>query len=190
MARVRQTLMDQPRSAGIRQRSCFFLFALIALAWLLTGCGTAPATPPVAAPAVATECNLLSFTATATWTGAQEGALLGQLTLTNYASQPCPLAGKFELSVLNENLQPMVVIDPSANQDFSIVIQPEQSYQVLFRWQNWCGPIPAGGLTLQFTVTNSSAALTVPLQDPNGQPLDDTPGCTDAGQPSRLLWED
>ena len=183
----RQTLMDQLQSAGIRRRSYFFLLALMALAWLLTGCETTPTAAPPTKPVVATECSLASLTATATWTGMQDAALLGQLTLTNYASQPCPLAGKFQLALLDESYQPMNGTDPSNNQDFSIVIQPEQSYQLIFRWQNWCGPIPAGGLTLKFSDTNSSAAITAPLQDPNGQPLDDTPGCTDVGQPSRLL---
>jgi len=157
------------------------------LTWLLACCEALPPATPIASPAVTTECSLANLTAGATWMGVQNSALLGQLTLTNYASQPCPLAGKYELALLDENLQPMVVADQSINQDFSIVIQPQQSYQVIFRWQNWCGQIPAGGLTLKFTDTNSSAALTAPLQDPNGQPLDDTPGCTDAGQPTRLL---
>lgn len=179
--------MDQLLSSGSRHLSRVFLLTLMVAACLMTGCESIPPAAPSASPAVTTECNLAGLTAAATWTGVQNSALLGQLTLTNYASQPCMLAGKFELSVLDENLQPMVVTDPSTTQDFSIVIQPEKTYQVMFRWQNWCGQIPAGGLNLKFADTNSSAALNAPLQDPNGQPLDDTPGCTDAGQPSRLL---
>ncbi|HWQ04890.1 MAG TPA: hypothetical protein VN452_06005 [Longilinea sp.] len=179
--------MERSFSAGSRFRQCFFLISLMALTWLLAGCETTPPITPAVTQDATAECSLTSLTPVATWMGIQDSALLGQLTLANYANHPCPLAGNFELSLLDENLQPMVVSDQSINQNFSIVIQSQQSYQLTFRWQNWCGQIPAGGLTLQVRLSNSSAVLNAALQDPNGQLLNDTPDCTDANQPSRLF---
>ena len=179
--------MDQRLSAGVRYRACSFFIVLMALAWLLAGCDAIQADTPAVTPAATAECSLASLTPVATWTGAQDSALFGQITLTNYTSQPCPLTGTIDLSLLDENLQPMTVINQPNNQDFSTVIQPDQSYPVAFRWQNWCGQNPAGGLTLQMRLSNSSTVLNVALQDPNGQPLTDTPDCMDANQPSMLI---
>jgi hypothetical protein len=172
--------MDQLQLAGIRHHSYFILLTLLALAGLLAGCDVPPAAK--------VDCSLASFTPAATWNGVQDSALVGQMTLTNYTGQDCPLAGKYELSLLDENHQPMAVTALPDLQDFSGVIQPGQSFQLAIRWQNWCGQIPGGALTLQLKDSISSAVLIAALQDPNGQPLDDTPGCLDPDQPSLLLW--
>jgi hypothetical protein len=150
---------------------------------LATGCADVPADAPA-------QCDLGQLTPSATWTGLRDAALLGQLTMTNYTTLPCPLNGAASLSLLDENQLPLDVVFQSDHAAFYESLQPGQTLKLSFTWNNWCGASPTGGLILRLELSETSGTFEAAFQDPNGQPLQDTPRCSDAAQPSLLLLGD
>jgi hypothetical protein len=60
---------------------------------------------------------------------------------------------------------------------------------VAFTWRNWCTPAKQTELHLEVTLPAYPGIIEVPVQDPNGLPLGDTPGCDEQDMPSTLQVE-
>ncbi len=146
---------------------------------LLTACQSA--TPQITPDAA---CSLAKLTPSATWLAAT-GSLTGQITLTNYTNTNCTWSGSPQVIVLDESGNFLAVQSISDSDLLSTyTLSPQDSLAIEFRWNNWCNNPPQGTISLRLRFSGSSTALDIPVLDPNGQPLSDTPRCEDAAQPS------
>ena len=142
-----------------------------------------------AAPA----CILSELTGNATWQGAA-GSLAGQVELVNYGKTACSLQGQPKIEIFNQNgwqlpveqttveggqAGPMIVLDP-------VKVNPVTA---AFTWRNWCTPAKPTELHLIVTLPAYPGKLEVPVQDPNGRPLGETPRCEVQDMPSTLEVE-
>lgn len=158
---------------------------------LLSACAAAnPAPSGMDSAPAGSPCNLAALTPAATWQRTAN-SLDGVLTLTNYTGQACALQGTPSLQLLGENGQALQVDSIlSSNQvETEITLEPEASTAARFTWSNWCESDGPGSLSLRVRLTSHSGQLDVQVQDPNGRPMEDTPGCQDGSAPSTLSAE-
>jgi Protein of unknown function (DUF4232) len=135
-------------------------------------------------------CRLSDLTPTATWKLTDQG-LAGSLTLSNYWDVACTLRGHPDLGLTDDNgpQYPLEVTapTPTSNQP-TWVLNPGAMGEILFTWQNWCGPKPTGSMKVTVTMAGQNQPLLyVIVQDENGNPLNNTPPCTDKNKISAFI---
>jgi len=184
-------------------RPCLFTLLFICL---LVGCtplggGITPQITPASTEQTtravdiqtAPPCILSELTGNAAWQVAGS-ALVGRLEIINYSKAPCRLQGQPQIVIFNQNgwqlpveqtpvegsqAGPMIVLDPAKGNPAAAA----------FTWRNWCTPAKQTELHLEVTLPAYPGILEVPVQDPNGRPLGDTPGCNEQDMPSTLQIE-
>ena len=122
------------------------------------------------------------------------GALVAQVQLANFGSQPCAVQGAPQIELVNENgwkLPVDQVQTATEEAPARVVLDPARTYtaKAKFIWRNWCTPAPKENLHLEIVLPDNPGQLSVPVQDPNGQYLTDTPHCDDRSSPSTLTVE-
>jgi hypothetical protein len=123
------------------------------------------------------------------------GALVGQLQLANFGAQSCAVQGAPQIELFNENGWKLPVDQVQANPAETparVVLDPAgtNTTEARFTWRNWCTPATRENLHLEIVLADNPGKLNVPVQDPNGQYLTDTPRCDDRSSPSTLTVED
>jgi hypothetical protein len=154
------------------------IVALVAAALLVVAC-----TPP-ASPEATRQCTAADLDVTARWQGAT-GALAGGLRFEVTAPTACTLPGQLQLELLDSAGQPLAV-DALAAPDqgsASVELQPAESAAARIVWRNWCGPPPAGPLTIAVVLPAEADPVSVSLA--GAQSLD-TPRCDAPTEPSTL----
>ncbi len=157
-----------------------------------TGPGIKSAPKPTATEANPIFCRLADLTPAATWNVTEQG-LAGSLTLTNYWPVTCTLRGEPKLGLTDENGMDFYVLasgpTPSPTQP-SWKMKENTVAEVRFTWSNWCGLAPSGSMKVTVALFGQvEPALFVPVEDPNGSPLNNTPPCVDKNLPSTLAVE-
>lgn len=180
------------------------LLSLIPLIGLLASCASPSVSAPhpqatgvatIAVEAAATDsgsspCDLEKLNGIADWQGGA-GSLVGFVSLTNYGSTACTLTGRPQIGLVDSGGQSFTVQTVAAGKDAPrLTLEPRQTVSAGFRWSNWCGPAPLGGLSLDVTVAGSPGRLLIPVQDPNGQPRSDVPRCDANSDVSTLAIEE
>ncbi len=137
-------------------------------------------------------CRLSDLTPAATW-NVTEAGLTGSLTLANYWPVTCTLRGEPQLGLTDDNGQDFYVevVAPTPS-----TLPPTWKFkentigEMRFTWSNWCGLAPAGSMKVTVALYGLvEPALFVPVEDQNGNPLNDTPPCVDKNKPSTLTVE-
>lgn len=143
-------------------------------------------------------CSASDLTGSGHFQGAT-GSLAGGLSLVNTAPTACALPGRPGIQVVDVQGQALPVDEqdaPLCDQPGSasacvprdtVVVGPEEEAQARLVWQNWCGPDPAAPIALEVSLLEPDAPLSVPVVDPAGSPLADTPRCDTPDSPSILL---
>jgi hypothetical protein len=154
-----------------------------------------PPTPtlPAASPVVEAEvsaCRLGDLSASMDW-HRSGGALAGRLVLANFGAQPCTVQGAPHIELVNANGWKLPVDQVQAAKDSppaEVILDPAAVYtaEAAFVWRNWCTPASEGDRHLEVTLPGYPGKLIVPVQDPNGSYLTDTPRCDDRSSPSTL----
>jgi hypothetical protein len=155
-----------------------------------------PPSVPTASPAVAAEtrlCRLEELSASMGWQRSG-GALVAQVQLANFGAQPCAVQGAPQIELVNENGWKLPVDQVQAETieaPARVVLDPAGTYtaEARFIWRNWCTPAPKENLHLEIVLPDNPGQLSVPVQDPNGQYLTNTPRCDDRSSPSTLTVE-
>jgi hypothetical protein len=115
--------------------------------------------------------------------------------LANFGSQACDLQGAPQIVLVNENgwKLPVDQVQDSAGQaPAKVVLNPGSAgytAEARFVWRNWCTPAKEENLHLEVALPGYPGKLNVPVQDPNGHYLNDTPRCDDPSAPSTLTIE-
>jgi Protein of unknown function (DUF4232) len=184
-------------------RPCLITFLFLCL---LVGCtplggGITPHITPASTEQItqavdiqtAPPCILSELTGNAAWQGAT-GALAGRLEVVNYGKAPCRLQGQPKIKIFNQNAWqlpveqtpvegsqagPIIVLDPAKGNPAAAA----------FTWRNWCTAAKQTELHLEVTLPAHPGKLEIPVQDPNGRPLGDTPLCDEQDKPSTLQVE-
>ena len=176
---------------------------------LLCACvplGDAPGTPGsplpaatgtrVALPAGGAEtglCSLGDLSASMDWQRSS-GALSARLVLANFGSQACAVQGVPQIELVNENgwMLPVEQVQNTAGEGPArVLLDPSASYtaEARFVWRNWCTPVGEEKLHLEVALPGYPGKLSLPVQDPNGHYLADTPRCDDQSASSTLAIE-
>jgi hypothetical protein len=155
---------------------------------------TMPATQ-AAAPAKpeARLCSLGEMSASMEWQRSS-GGLDARLVLANFGSQVCIVQGVPQIELVNQNgwKLPVDQVQNNAGQPpAKVTLDPAAAYttQARFVWRNWCTPASEENLHLEVSLPGYFGKLNVPVQDPNGHYLTDTPHCDDPSAPSTLTIE-
>jgi hypothetical protein len=135
-------------------------------------------------------CSLSDLTPTATWKVTDQG-LAGSLTLSNYWDVACTLRGYPDLGLMDDNGQqyPLEITasTPTSNQA-TWEFKPGTMGEIRFTWQNWCGPNFTGSMKVTVTMAGQNKPLLYMIvQDENGNPLNNTPPCTDKSKISSFI---
>jgi hypothetical protein len=156
---------------------------------------TDPNTPTglAASPEVAVEmsaCRLGDLSASMDW-HKSGGALAGRLVLANFGAQPCTVQGAPHIELVNVNgwKLPVNQVQPATDSPpDEVILNPAAVYtaEARFVWRNWCTPASEGDRHLEVILAGFPGKPTVPIQDPNGNYLTDTPRCDDPSSPSIL----
>jgi Protein of unknown function (DUF4232) len=178
-------------------------------ALLLVACATSPPSPRIelsssASPQTTPQtdagvrpCGTTDLTGSGRFQGAT-GSLAGGLSLVNNASTACVLPGHPRIQLVDAQGKALPVNEQAAplcneSRDTSacvprsmVVVQPGQEARARLVWQNWCGPMPDGPITLEMSLLEPEGPLSVVLE-PAGAPLVDTPRCDTPDSPSTLL---
>ncbi len=122
------------------------------------------------------------------------GALDARLVLANFGSQVCIVQGAPQIELVNQNgwKLPVDQVQKSTGQTpAKITLDPAATYttQARFVWRNWCTPASEENLHLEVVLPGYPGKLNVPVQDPNGHYLSDTPHCDDPSASSTLTIE-
>lgn len=136
-------------------------------------------------------CRLSDLTPAATWNVTDQG-LSGSLTLTNYWPVTCTLRGEPQLGLTDDKGQDyyLQVTGPTPAPQPSWKFKENTVGEVRFTWSNWCGPEPAGFIRVTVAVPGQvEPSLFVPVEDQNGNPLNNVPPCLDKNKPSILIVE-
>lgn len=150
----------------------------------------------VASPAAAAEaglCSLGELSASMNWQRSS-GSLDARLVLANFSSQVCVVQGTPQIELVNENgwKLPVDQVQNTAGQTSAkVALDPASTYtaEARFVWRNWCTPASQENLHLEVGLPGYPGKLNVPVQDPNGHYLTDTPHCDDPSAPSTLTIE-
>ncbi len=137
-------------------------------------------------------CRLADLTPAATWHVTEQG-LSGSLTLTNYWPVTCTLRGEPKLGLTDDSgVDYFVQVagpTPSPTQP-AWKMKENTVAELRFTWSNWCGLAPTGSMKVTVALFGQvEPALFVPVEDQNGNPLNNTPPCADKNQPSTLTVE-
>ncbi len=156
------------------------------------GIKSAPRAAPTATEVNPIYCRLADLTPAATWNVTEQG-LAGSLTLTNYWPVTCTLRGEPKLGLTDQNGMDFYVLaagpTPSPTQP-SWKMKENTVAEVRFTWSNWCGLAPTGAMKVTVALFGQvEPALFVPVEDQNGNALNNTPPCVDKNQPSTLMVE-
>jgi hypothetical protein len=138
-------------------------------------------------------CSLGELSASMEWQRSR-GALAARLVLANFGSQACTVQGAPQIELVNENgwKLPVDQVQSSASQETAkVLLEPAGVYttEARFVWRNWCTPANQENLHLEVVLPGYTGKLNVPVQDPNGHYLPDTPRCDDPSAPSTLTIE-
>jgi len=152
-----------------------------------TQTASSPATPETGL------CSLGDLSASMEW-HRSSGALVARLVLANFGSQACAVQGAPQIELVNENgwKLPVDQIQNSAGKaPAKVVLDPAAGYTTAARfvWRNWCTPASQQNLHMEVILPGYAGKLTVPVQDPNGHSMTDTPRCDDPSAPSTLTIE-
>ena len=159
--------------------------------------GSGPDAPTLQALPTATVevglCSLGELSASMEWQKSR-GTLAARLVLANFGPQACTVQGAPQIELVNENgwKLPVDQIQNSAGQETArVVLDPASDYttEARFVWRNWCTPASKENLHLEVVLPGYPGKLNVPVQDPNGHYLPDTPHCDDPSAPSTLTIE-
>ena len=159
--------------------------------------GSAPDGPTLQAVPTATVevglCSLGELSASMEWQRSH-GALAARLVLANFGAQACTVQGAPQIELVNENgwKLPVDQVQNSAGQETAkVLLDPAGRYttEARFVWRNWCTPASKENLHLEVVLPGYPGKLNVPVQDPNGHYLPDTPHCDDSSAPSTLTIE-
>ena len=159
-----------------------------------TKAGAKAAAPRAAATATENNpilCRLSDLTPAATWNVTDQG-LSGSLTLTNYWPVTCTLRGEPQLGLTDDKGQDfyLQVSGPTPAPLPSWKFKENTVGEVRFTWSNWCGPEPAGHMRVTVALAGQvEPALYVPVEDQNGNLLNNAPPCVDKSKPSTLMVE-
>jgi hypothetical protein len=142
-------------------------------------------------------CRLADLTPAATW-NISGNTLVGTLTLTNFWETSCTLRGQPDLGIMDERgvAYPIEASGPQVGiQQPTWLFKQNTVAEIRFTWSNWCGFTPQGSLRVTVALPNQAGpALYVVVQDPNGQPMVNTPACQDKDnkqtKPSTLKVEE
>lgn len=149
-----------------------------------------------AAPTATAEigsCSLGELSASMEWHRVS-GALDARLVLANFGSRACAVKGAPQIELVNQNGWKLPV-DQEQNSagpaPARVVLDPAAGYTTVARfvWRNWCTPASQENLHLEVILPGYPGKLNVPVQDPNGHFLPDTPHCDDPSAPSTLTIE-
>jgi hypothetical protein len=153
---------------------------------------TAPASQAAdpTVPPVTSLCNLGELSASMEWQRSG-GALAARLVLANFGSQACSVQGAPQIELANQNgwKLPVDQVPNDAGETAArVVLDPLAGYTTAARfvWRNWCTPANKENLHLEVVLPGYPGKLNVPVQDPNGHYLTDTPHCDDPSAPSTL----
>ena len=142
--------------------------------------------------AEASKCRLGELSASADWQRSN-GALSASLVLANFGVQPCDLQGVPQIEIVDENgrMLPLEKVQSAAGEPARVVLDPATAYtaEARFVWSNWCTRPTEKNLRLEVVLPGYPGKLSVPVQDPNGRTLTDTPRCDDQSVPSTLAIE-
>ncbi len=157
-----------------------------------SGAKSPPKVVPTETEANPILCRLSDLTPTATWNITESG-VTGSLTLANYWPVTCTLRGEPQLGLTDDNGQDFFVqmVGPTPSPNLPAWKFKENTVgEVRFTWSNWCGLPPNGSMRVTVALFGQTEpALYVPVEDPNGTPLSNTPPCVDKNQPSILAVE-
>ena len=154
---------------------------------------TAEQNPQTVDIQTAPPCILSELTGNAAWQAAT-GALAGRVELVNYGKTACRLQGQPKIELFNQNGWQLPV-EQTPDEDSQvgpvIVLDPGKANPATaaFTWRNWCTPAKPTELHLIVTLPAYPGKLEVPVQDPNGRPLGETPRCEVQDMPSTLEVE-
>jgi len=155
----------------------------------------APATltPAPTATAEIGLCSLGDLSASMEWQRSK-GALAARLVLANFGPQACAVQGAPQIALVNENgwMLPVDQVQKSAGPAPGKVVlaaAAAHTSTARFVWSNWCTPANRENLHLEVVLPGYPGKLNVPVQDPNGNYLADTPHCDDPSAPSTLTIE-
>lgn len=175
-------------------------------AFLLLALSILPACAPFAGPAAAqtaaktadngtvqavggiAACDLSKMVGSAGWQGAT-GSLVGVVSLMNGDSRDCRLQGRPYLRLTDADGQELTVNQielPGEPATQLLTLAPQQPAQARFVWRNWCGQSPSGAIQLTVSLPDYPGKLQLQVQDPNGNPLSDTPRCDNTSTPSTI----
>lgn len=178
----------------MKKRLALMLFLLVMFVIFAL---TLPTRPPTFYPTPGTgedeitrgACRLSDLGGAATWQAAAGGALSGRLTLTLYSDSGCTLQGRPGIRILPGDgealsVEPVIPLDDPSPQLISL--SHGDSAHADFEWRNACGSAPAADLQLEVTLSGHPGRLLVPVTDPNGNALRNTPACEAPDEPSIL----
>jgi len=130
-------------------------------------------------PADGVMCDISALTPTATWQRVIT-KLDMVITLSNYGEHPCYLHGQPQITLV-DGMGNILITEQETSPTGGDVVFLDSAGQAhakaALTWRNWCGDAPVDGVFLLVTVPGHTGQVTVLVQDPNGQPLLDTPAC-------------
>jgi len=120
--------------------------------------------------------------------------LFGAWPIDVLGKDETPSEGAPQIELVNENGWKLPVDQMQTATEEAparVVLDPAGTYtaEAKFIWRNWCTPAPKENLHLEIVLPDNPGQLSVPVQDPNGQYLNDTPHCDDRSSPSTLTVE-
>ena len=117
------------------------------------------------------------------------GGAIGDVLISNTSRTACEVRGIPSLRLRKADGSLLDVEDTQTNAPAlaPVVVQPrgKSTAELVFTWQNWCGPNP-GALVMQIGLSNRSGSLTAPL---NGKLGSYVPTCGRPAAPSVLRVE-
>ena len=156
---------------------------LAAIPWIDATPPPAPTPEPTADPRSLPACASSDLILTAQGWGGATGSLAGGASVVNMGSNPCTVAGKPGVELLDSRGAVIAAgLGPEAAPGSALVVLPTGgSAGVTTVWSGWCGDPPSRPLRIRLSLPDADGALTAAVREdvsggPGTVPRCDSPG--------------
>jgi hypothetical protein len=123
------------------------------------------------------------------WQGAT-GSLAGGVFLVNNGTESCTLQGRPGIHILGPDGAMLPITNVQASGEATpccapVIVKPGSRTFASFVWRNWCGDAK-GPFTLAVALPGEGGQLDIPVLDPSGTPVADTPRCDTTQEASTI----
>ena len=161
---------------------------LEAIPWIDATPSPPPSPEPTDDPRSFPSCASSDLLLTAVGWGGATGSMAGGASVINLSSNPCTVAGKPAIELLDSRGAGIATGSPPEGSPTSplVVLQPGGTAGVIVVWSNWCGNTPSRPLSIRLTMPADAGRLTAEVRDEDPGASGSLPRCDSPGSGSTV----